>query len=145
MLIFFFPSCHSFIQCGTFKTNKSPISPLFAKPLFIECLLSIGVYEETMSTNQYGRRTWDVDEYAQRKRVKEARGGFVSSVHQETGTLFGSDQSWFVCEPCRRRFKDTQALAVHCSSRQHLENVPREEEPAITLANVVVFVKSIKE
>ncbi|OUT23591.1 hypothetical protein CAS74_001916 [Pichia kudriavzevii] len=89
-----------------------------------------------MSTNQYGRRTWDVDEYAQRKRVKEARGGFVSSVHQETGTLFGSDQ---------RRFKDTQALAVHCSSRQHLENVPREEEPAITLANVVAFVKSIKE
>lgn len=100
--------------------------------------------------NQYGRKTWDVDAYARiAKERRENRGynGTKSGVsvirnskkedilRQAVGdrvsegegvngeSRFGEDNSWFKCQVCRRRFKDSLKLSEHLSSRMHRERL----------------------
>lgn len=122
--------------------------------------------------NQYGRRTWDVEEYAQRRNGREKRSkqaqyqGSLEKEHilrQITGpdsdSRFGEENSWLVCRICKRRFKDSLKLSEHLSSKMHLDRV-REleaqrggkggpgvegaEEKDITLENVKRHLEKLK-
>lgn len=100
--------------------------------------------------NQYGRKTWDVDAYARiAKERRENRGhngtksgaNVIRNLKKEdilrqavggrTGereavdgeSQFGEDNSWFTCQVCRRRFKDSLKLSEHLSSRMHRERL----------------------
>ncbi|KAG0679824.1 U4/U6.U5 snRNP associated protein [Pichia californica] len=102
--------------------------------------------------NQYGRKTWDVDEYArvakERKRTGNGRridDEFIkknlnngisndeilafnirsNNNNEQQETIFGEDNSWFVCRICNRRYKDTMMLTEHLSSKQHQINLQK--------------------
>lgn len=101
------------------------------------------------STDQYGRKTWDVDEYAAKAGKKEEQKPNValknSSVLQQrahlidlavlavgTHTLVSSSTTathgrnkrfGFFCPLCDLSFRDTLALVDHFNSLQHARNV----------------------
>lgn len=99
--------------------------------------------------NQYGRKTWDVAEYARihkaRKRGKNNDGEMqgddahtiakrraqkdtVQSIignsglndGEDTRFEFGEANSWFTCRVCNRRFKDSLKLSEHFASKMHM-------------------------
>ena len=110
-----------------------------------------------MEKNQYGRKTWDVAEYARIHKARkqgtlgaskgkdktesEKRRLQTDSVQRIVGGIgigglgnsddssfgFGDANSWFTCRLCNRRFKDTLKLSEHFSSKMHLANLKELE------------------
>lgn len=127
--------------------------------------------------NQYGRKTWDVDAYAriakerregtshsQNKNganaiknskkeniLRQAVGGSNSGGHAEDNSRFGEDNSWFKCQVCRRRFKDSLKLSEHLSSRMHqdrMRELSRESEEEVggfTHRNTPITLEKVKQ
>lgn len=91
-----------------------------------------------MSTdrNQYGRRTWDVEAYAQKRAKKGVAGGDDNGNNDDSG--------WLVCvrKGCRRRFKDSKSLSMH--SKQCTERggeVDSEREVEIEISEVIKHIR----
>lgn len=101
--------------------------------------------------NQYGRKTWDVEEYS--KISKQRRINRYNNKNNDTNNeiliknflnkenkilsnnlnkvesdLFGEENNWLVCHLCNRRFKDSLKLSEHLSSKMHLNNVKKLEQ-----------------
>lgn len=108
----------------------------------------------TMSKNQYGRRVWDVEEYAKRAGVPEEKKQLNQSLSNDsilrqidplTQKLTKDD--WFRCDLCNRRFKDSIKLADHISGGQHLVNLAKQKtEPLIEpdLESVKAHLRKLK-
>lgn len=116
--------------------------------------------------NQYGRRTWNIEEYEEKSRNKDTKktkievtkndltlNGLLKQVNTQNNnnSRFGIENSWFTCKLCNRRFKDSLKLTEHYSSRQHKENLSKHgvketnvEFKEINLENVKLFLQMLK-
>lgn len=91
--------------------------------------------------NQFGRKTWDVEEYT---KIAKNRNKFKHKIVNNsnnnnnnnniinqinlTNTQFGEEESWFKCDICRRKFKDTLKLSEHFSSKMHIDKLKEYDD-----------------
>lgn len=105
--------------------------------------------------NQYGRRVWDVEEYAKRAgktgEVKRGKGPVSNeSILRQIDPLNQKlvKDEWFRCDLCNRKFKDSVKLADHISGAQHAANMNKfkEENPEIQpdLESVKIHLRKLK-
>ncbi|GMM44077.1 hypothetical protein DAPK24_006520 [Pichia kluyveri] len=89
-----------------------------------------------MEKNQYGRKTWDVEEYSKIRKVdKDSKVVTSRSIENILNDkVFGNE--WFKCDLCNRKYKDSLKLSQHFSSKLHLNNIQQVDEKEITLENV---------
>lgn len=95
-----------------------------------------------MGTNQYGRRTWDVEEYAAKAQLKDTKAEKVVLTNDQILNQINSrtltKSQWFNCEMCQRRFKDSLQLSDHLSSAQHLSQLEKIQPTATEKVDLAV-------
>lgn len=128
---------------------------------------------QDQKVNSFGRRTWDKEEYARlaRERVEEIRhkkngkGQIpkttkahdffkqrmedlkkIDSMNKIALVADSVTGGWFVCDVCRRKYKDNLAYIEHLNSNEHLQNsgFDAREQQEVTLEQIKDRLETLK-